>query len=482
MTASLSSRQSAAQYVRMSTERQDFSIEMQVAANAAYAEAHGLEIVRTYTDAGISGLSIEKRDGLKTLLADVVAGAADFSVVLVFDVSRWGRFQNPDQAAHYEFLCSEAGVKVAYCAEAFENDGSPATALLKHFKRAMAAEFSRELSRKVSRSQRGLMAQGYWMGGQAVFGLSAQVHDSEGRPARRPEGDVWKKRQGVHTRLTLGPAAEVALVRRIFRLYLRPDETIASIARKLQREGLKNKAGGPWTANCVAHTLGNEIYTGRLVGGRYVRDIGTNLRHPIPPAEWLVVENAAPAIISRKTFEAVCRKRLRRRTPPTEAEVIEDLKRVASVHGNVSLKTLDRHGRWSPGLYQRRMGSITNIRALLGLPVEPRYAHLAEALRRAQAARRAKGGIYSDEELLETLRRALQKHGRLDHLIVLEDPETAIPHTYIRRFGSMLEAYARIGYKPGPDQLRALRAAAKRAVNSKALATRRDRPGRAAPV
>ena len=39
-------------------------------------------------------------------------------------VSRWGRFQNCDEAAHYEFLCQNSGVRVYYCAELFINDGS----------------------------------------------------------------------------------------------------------------------------------------------------------------------------------------------------------------------------------------------------------------------------------------------------------------------------------------------------------------------
>lgn len=68
-----------------------------------YAERHGLEIVRTYADEGRSGLRIEGRDGRQRLLADVESGAADFSTILVYDVSRWGRFQDADESAHYEY-------------------------------------------------------------------------------------------------------------------------------------------------------------------------------------------------------------------------------------------------------------------------------------------------------------------------------------------------------------------------------------------
>ena len=62
----------AAQYVRMSTEHQQYSTENQGDRIQEYAERHGLEIVRTYADEGKSGLNIGGRSGLQQLLADVV--------------------------------------------------------------------------------------------------------------------------------------------------------------------------------------------------------------------------------------------------------------------------------------------------------------------------------------------------------------------------------------------------------------------------
>src|SRR6476646_10511777 len=55
----------AAQYVRMSTEHQKYSTENQSEAMQEYAARRGIEIVRTYADAGKSGLSLEGRDALK---------------------------------------------------------------------------------------------------------------------------------------------------------------------------------------------------------------------------------------------------------------------------------------------------------------------------------------------------------------------------------------------------------------------------------
>src|SRR5882672_3655099 len=92
----------AAQYVRMSTDYQRYSIENQAAAIAAYAQLHKISIVRTYRDEGESGLKIKNRSGLTQLLEDVRSGDADFGHILVFDVSRWGRFQDIDESAYYE--------------------------------------------------------------------------------------------------------------------------------------------------------------------------------------------------------------------------------------------------------------------------------------------------------------------------------------------------------------------------------------------
>jgi DNA invertase Pin-like site-specific DNA recombinase len=131
----------AAQYLRMSTEHQQYSLENQSTAIQVYAETHGLEVIQTYTDAAKSGVVLSHRPGLRQLLQDVVSGTADYQVILVYDVSRWGRFQDTDESAHYEFLCKAAGVPVHYCAETFANDGSLASLIMKALKRTMAGEY-----------------------------------------------------------------------------------------------------------------------------------------------------------------------------------------------------------------------------------------------------------------------------------------------------------------------------------------------------
>ena len=84
----------AAQYVRMSTEHQQYSTENQRDKIREYAAKRGIEIVQTYADEGKSGLRLDGRQALQQLIRDVESGQADFQMILVYDVSRWGRFQD----------------------------------------------------------------------------------------------------------------------------------------------------------------------------------------------------------------------------------------------------------------------------------------------------------------------------------------------------------------------------------------------------
>jgi len=142
-TAEQNTKIRAAQYMFCAVQYVPVSTDTQANRIKEYAEAHGMEIVRTYADQGKSCPSVGGRASLKKLIADVEAGDADFNVILVYDVSRWGRFQEMDESTYYENICRRAGIQVAYCAEQFENDGPSNSTVLKSIKRAMAAEYSR---------------------------------------------------------------------------------------------------------------------------------------------------------------------------------------------------------------------------------------------------------------------------------------------------------------------------------------------------
>ena len=63
-------------------------------------------------------------------MSEVEKKQAHFSALLVYDVSGWGRFQDVDESAYYEYVLKRAGIRVHYCAEQFENDGSMSSSVL----------------------------------------------------------------------------------------------------------------------------------------------------------------------------------------------------------------------------------------------------------------------------------------------------------------------------------------------------------------
>ena len=59
-------------------------------------------------------VTFAKRDALQLLICDVQTGNAEFTAILVYDVSRWGRFQDADESGYYEHICKRAGIAIHY--------------------------------------------------------------------------------------------------------------------------------------------------------------------------------------------------------------------------------------------------------------------------------------------------------------------------------------------------------------------------------
>lgn len=247
----------------MSTTQQKYSLENQRALIAAYAARHGYKISATYEDAGRSGLSINQRSGLQALLRDV-ASSPEFSVILVVDVSRWGRYQDPDEAAHYEFLCRDAGVVVKYCAETFDDDGSTGSALMKSLKRAMASEYSRQLSDRVKAGRQRGLALGSCQGGRAPYGFARQAYRTDGVPGRLLGAGERAAHRDEHVRLVWGSTVEVETVRRIFQRFVSGRGSVSQIASELNADGVPYSQPGPWDYGRVKRVLQNELTTGVL--------------------------------------------------------------------------------------------------------------------------------------------------------------------------------------------------------------------------
>jgi len=349
--------ETAALYVRASTEHQNYSTSHQEAALREYAAQHYLDVVAVYRDEGRSGLTLDGRSGLLQLLNDVQSGEASYCAVLVYDVSRWGRFQDVDESAYYEYACRRAGISVAYCAEPFENDGSPLATLLKGLKRAMAAEYSRELSGKVFRAQCRLTAAGFKQGGSAGYGLRRASVAMDGRVTRILEIGERKNLPTDRVTFVHGPDEEVAVVREIFGMCTAKNMPDTRIAEALNTRGLTNQHGRPWSAHNVKAVLTNEKYAGTLIFNRSTQRMRSS-RRPNDAAKWVRVEDAFPSIVTRELFEQTRRERARRGKCWTNDEMLDGLRDILVEHGRVSADLIDTSALPSAKSYAFRFRSL----------------------------------------------------------------------------------------------------------------------------
>ena len=356
----------AAQYLRMSTEHQQYSFANQADAMARYATEHGFQIAKTYSDGAKSGVRITNRPGLKQVIKDVVDGNVPFSAILVYDVSRWGRFQDSDESAHYEYLCKSTGVPVHYCAEMFANDNSISGLIVKAVKRTMAGEYSRELSVKVKAGLVRLTRMGYKAGGYPPYGMRRMLLDVYGRPKQLLSDGERKSLATERVILVPGPEREIMVVQRIFREYADENRSLTEIARRLNKETIPFVQGGKWTTTTVSHALERPQYMGTHVWGRTTAYLSGPTKK-VAPEHWAVCSNAFRPLVSAELFERA-RKRLANVTYRlSDEELLNRLKSVVAETGKLTSRTI-QSSRLCPAAdaYSRRFGGLMNVYALLG--------------------------------------------------------------------------------------------------------------------
>ncbi len=142
----LSPKRSVAGYLRSATQLEGDALRRQLEAVIRYARDRGMQIVRVYCDECGSGLRRGGRCGLRQMFRDIESGTGDFDAILLFDPSRWGRFQEPDRAACLEHACITAGIEVHYCAEGLSDGDTRVTTVVRALERSMVRDHARKLT------------------------------------------------------------------------------------------------------------------------------------------------------------------------------------------------------------------------------------------------------------------------------------------------------------------------------------------------
>jgi DNA invertase Pin-like site-specific DNA recombinase len=348
----------AAQYLRTSSDHQEHSLLQQSEGIRQYANSNDFDIVRTYSDHNKSGLDLAHRPGLRALLHDVVTAQADFAAVLVFDVSRWGRFQNTDESACYEFLCRRAGVQVHYCADVFPNDGSLNSNILKSLRRAIAGEYIRELSERVSRAQKKIARSGFKLGGPAGYGLRRVLVNEDGRFKRVLADGDRKSLSKDRVTYALGPKDEVAVVREIFHRFVESGWSIRRIADSLAPKQTMRQCGRRWDFQAVYRILRHPKYMGCIVFNRTCSRLRTK---PVtnPKTDWIVQPGSFKSLVPPELFQRAQLKFSRRTALKTDEELLAGLRVLLDQKGRLSESLINASPElpWA-NTYRERFGSL----------------------------------------------------------------------------------------------------------------------------
>jgi len=448
----------AAEYVRMSTDHQQYSTENQHAAIQRFADAHGITIVRSFIDAGKSGVGIQGRDALQDLLRTVESGQADFSTILVYDVSRWGRFQEPDEGAYYEFRCVRANITVQYCAEQFPTDNAPMSAVMKSLKRAMAGEYSRELSAKVFAGQCRLITLGYRQGGTPGYGLRRQLLDQHGQPKAILARGERKSFQLERVILTPGPEMEVMTVRRIYHLFTVDHCSEAQIAVILNNEGIAAEEARMWTRATIRELLTNEKYIGNNLYNRTSTKLQRS-RVVNKPGDWVRCNNAYQPVIDAEIFAKAQEIINQRDHRYTDEELLQRQRDLLQKHGMLSGLIINEAADMpSTAIYANRFQSLRRAYELIGYTPARDYSYLA--INRALRALHHEHLIHITNELI-AVGATVHRDQTTDLLTVNEDFTLALSvarcreihegeYRWVIRFDTSLDPDITVGARMAP--------------------------------
>jgi hypothetical protein len=253
-----------------------------------------------------------------------------------------------------------------YVAEQFENDGSPVSTIVKGVKRAMAGEYSRELSAKVFAGQCRLIEMGFRQGGPAGFGLRRMLIDQTGDTKGELKRGEHKSLQTDRVVLVPGPEREIKIVQQMYHWLINEDLPLSHIAQRLNSMKSKTDLERDWTHSSVRQVLTNEKYIGNNVYNR--RSFKLKKKHVNnPPEMWIRKEGAYEGIVSLDTFMQVQEILAERSRRLSDEELLAHLKRLYEQCGYLSGLIINQaEDMPKAATYAQRFGSLHRAYELVG--------------------------------------------------------------------------------------------------------------------
>lgn len=287
-------------YARFSSDLQrETSIDDQLTVARRYADAHGWSVQpeHVYTDAALSGASLE-RPGLQALLRGAEAMPRPFDVLLVDDSSRVSR----DLADAVRVLQQLRfhGVRVIYISQNIDSANEQAETLVA-VHGVVDSLYLREMAKKIKRGLAGQLDRGFATGSITFGYRTVPVPD----PGGKLDVNGYPVLAGKRVEVVPDEARTIV---EIFEWYA-SGFGAGRIVDRLNREGYRGPRGARWREGAVKRVLANEKYTGKLIWGRktFERRPGTRqeVARAVPREQWRIQERPELRIVADDLWQRV---------------------------------------------------------------------------------------------------------------------------------------------------------------------------------
>ncbi len=322
-------------YIRRSTDRQEESLDQQRAQLEAFANKNGWTLKAVYCDDAISGSNLD-RPGLQQLLN--ASESSDVDVIMAWDRNRIARPKDALDGLLLERKLQDSGKRVVYASTGLEADRSFASGLISYVEHYQNGDYLRKLSRDTMRGTVDRAKRGLWTGGPPPFGFDRLILDGD-TPKRivratndggqvvldadtgavldqLPKGKPHKKQDHEVSTLIPSEPSRVRAVQSIFEDYASGSPT-RKLRDDLNDAGFRTSRGSKFTVQTLLPMLENPAYLGRCVYNRRTlskwhryqegssverKDEGIEHR---TEADWIICEDAWPALVDQATFDRV---------------------------------------------------------------------------------------------------------------------------------------------------------------------------------
>lgn len=300
-------------YYRMSSDKQETSIDQQREAVKAYAKTQGYKLTTEYDDQGISGDATEKRFGFQRMIAD--AATADVEVILCWDQSRFGRFDLFDAGFWIKPL-RDHGVRLETVSEGRIDWEDLTGQLIFNVNQLGKAQYLRDLSKNITRGRAACAKRGDW---PTLVPHGYKLPAIPGNERRK-----GRARDPKYSRLILGSDEAVKAVQTMFEMYAN-GHSLTAVRDELNRLGLPTARGSTWSRGAVCNMLRNPTYLGHTHYNKFTSGKYSSVAQAMRADGTIdgdssvhVVKNTHPPLISKSTWDKVQRRREqnRKRTTP----------------------------------------------------------------------------------------------------------------------------------------------------------------------